>query len=43
MDSQEIMKLKAEIFDLQVAFGKVKSDLDKKLKELNDKIKNDKD
>ena len=38
----DLMRLKAEIFDLQVLYAKVKSDLERKLKELNERTKDEK-
>jgi len=33
--AEQIVKLKAEIFDLQLHYGKMRSEMEKKLKELN--------
>ena len=34
--SDEIIKLKAEIFDLQIKYGLIRKEIEEKLKELNE-------
>lgn len=36
MENEKIMILKAEIFDLQIAYGKVRQEIENKIKELNE-------
>jgi len=35
MDTQKLIELKAEIFDLQIEYSRIKTRLEEKLKELN--------
>ena len=38
---EEITKLKAEIFDLQIKFGVIRKEIEEKLRELNELIKDE--